>query len=183
MTKVFIGGSRRVTHLDEDVKQRLDSIIEKQLSVLLGDANGADKAVQQYLDNRGYRNVEVFCVAGACRNNVGDWRLRTVTPEHYKKDLDYFASKDREMARAADVGLMIWDAKSAGTLLNVLRLVAQKKNVVIYSVPAKAFVEVRKEADLVRLLSTCSPEVRRRVERQLESEHLHDLRVHQVSLL
>jgi len=182
MTKVFISGSRRVSHLDSQVKARLDSIIERQLLVLVGDANGADKAVQGHLHERGYKNVEVFCVAGACRNNLGGWQIRTVTPAHRKKDLRYFASKDREMAKEANAGLIIWDAKGPGTLVNVLRLVAYKKKVVVYSVRAKRFVEIRKKADLDGLISECSPEVRLKAEKQLESEKLHTSRERQGSL-
>jgi adenine-specific DNA-methyltransferase len=39
------------------------------------------------------------------------------------------------------VGLMIWDGKSIGTLLNVFRLLSQKKEVVVYTVPEKRFQE------------------------------------------
>jgi predicted Rossmann fold nucleotide-binding protein DprA/Smf involved in DNA uptake len=47
MTKVFIGGSRAVSRLSEPVLARLDRrTIAKGLSVVIGGANGADKAVQ-----------------------------------------------------------------------------------------------------------------------------------------
>jgi hypothetical protein len=71
MIKVFIGGSRGIRRLGPEVRKRLDEIIRKQLFVLVGDANGADKAVQNYLHERGYDRVEVFCTGGHCRNNVG----------------------------------------------------------------------------------------------------------------
>jgi hypothetical protein len=48
MKKVFVGGSRKISRLNEQVRKRLDQIIEKQLQVLLGDANGADKADDLY---------------------------------------------------------------------------------------------------------------------------------------
>ena len=73
MTKVFIGGSRKIGRLGPEVRQRLDRIIEKKIQVLIGDANGADKAVQMYLRSRGYYRVQVFCMDGVCRNNVGGW--------------------------------------------------------------------------------------------------------------
>jgi predicted Rossmann fold nucleotide-binding protein DprA/Smf involved in DNA uptake len=71
MTKVFIGGSRRLSKLNKDVKRRLDNIIEKGFTVVVGDANGVDKAVQQYLASKHHENVVVFCMAGQCRNNLG----------------------------------------------------------------------------------------------------------------
>jgi hypothetical protein len=60
VTKVFIGGSRRITRLDGEVLRRLDRIVEKRLPVVIGDANGADKAVQRYLSERKVEKVEVF---------------------------------------------------------------------------------------------------------------------------
>ena len=48
MNKVFIGGSISINTLDENVIARLNGIINKNLTVLIGDAYGADKEVQQY---------------------------------------------------------------------------------------------------------------------------------------
>ena len=79
MNSVFIGGSRRVSNLNPEVRKRLDRIIANRLPVLIGDANGADKAVQHYLKSRHYDQVEVFCVEGSCRNNAGNWPLRKVS--------------------------------------------------------------------------------------------------------
>ena len=56
MSKVFVGGSRRISRLNEQVRRRLERVIEKNLTVLVGDANGADKAVQKYLAERNYEN-------------------------------------------------------------------------------------------------------------------------------
>lgn len=70
MMRVFFGGSRRLSRLDYQVKGRLDEIIRKQLPVIIGDANGADKAVQDYFHQHAYRQVEVFCTEGRCRNNA-----------------------------------------------------------------------------------------------------------------
>ena len=47
-----IGGSRRITRLEAEVRRRLDRIVEKGLPVVIGDANGADRAVQRYLNDR-----------------------------------------------------------------------------------------------------------------------------------
>ena len=57
MTKVFIGGSRQLGRLNPDIRQRLDSIIENSFTILVGDANGIDKAVQKYCAERNYPRV------------------------------------------------------------------------------------------------------------------------------
>ena len=172
MTKVFIGGSRKISRLGGDVRQRLDRIIEKRSPVVIGDANGADKAVQAYLHQQGYGLVEVFCADEAPRNKVGEWPSRPVRPSHPKRDFDYYATKDRQMAREATVGLMLWDGESRGTLLNILRLVAQQKPVVVYVAPEKVFVDVRRVRDFERLAAKLDRTAARRLQEQAFSEGL-----------
>ena len=163
MTKVFIGGSRRVSRLNADVQRRIDRIIEQGFPVFVGDANGADKAVQKYLQSRGYEAVEVFCSGGECRNNVGNWPVRAVGVPQARRDFAYYAAKDERMAQEASIGLMIWDGKSAGTLANAARLLRQDKKVVVYATPAKRFLTLKTEADWERLVSGCARDVREKV--------------------
>ena len=104
MTKVFIGGSRRVSRLNDDVKRRIDRIIEQGFPVIIGDANGTDKAVQQYLQSRGYNAVEVFCSGGECRINLGKWPVRAVDAGQTRRDFGFYAAKDEQMARRLPSG-------------------------------------------------------------------------------
>jgi len=160
--KVFVGGSRCVTSLDPEVRQELDAIIRDGDNVLIGDANGADKAVQRYLHTHGYDRVQVFYVKGTCRNNLGSWPVRSVAPPHRRKDFGYYAAKDEEMADKAARGFMLWDGRSPGTLANVFRLLKQAKRSLVYEVPRKQFIRVENETDWQQLLSRCALEVRRR---------------------
>jgi hypothetical protein len=139
MIKVFIGGSRRVSRLGAPVRARLDKIIEKDLAVIVGDANGADKAVQQYLFSKHYDNVEVFCSGAVCRNNLGHWQTRLIHTNTQNRSRRFYTAKDRAMSDEATYGFMIWDGKSTGTLLNVLRLLRQNKKVVVYQVSEQRF--------------------------------------------
>jgi len=153
MTKVFIGGSRQMTQLEAEVCDRLDRIVARGLPVLIGDAGGADEAVQRYFRGRGFGRVTVFSADDRPRHNVGAWPVRVIQPGRARKDLKSHASKDRAMAAEATVGLMLWDGRSRGTLMNVLRLAAQDKPVVVYVQPRRSFVEVRRRRDLPVLLS------------------------------
>ena len=171
MTKVFIGGSRNTGKLSLEVLRRLDRIVEKQFPVLVGDASGADKAVQQYLHGKGYSLVEVFCAGDECRNNFGGWSVRAIPANGKRKDFSFYATKDRIMAEEASLGLMIWDGKSEGTLLNVFRLFHEQKKVVVYLSESKEFVDLKSEADLERLIAGCTPELRHRLERDVAAEH------------
>jgi hypothetical protein len=78
-------------------------MIRRELTILVGDANGADKAVQTYFAEH-YANVLVFCTAGDCRNNVGNWPARAVGAPHRTRDFAFFTAKDAAMAEEADVG-------------------------------------------------------------------------------
>ena len=55
MTTVFIGGSRAVSRLNATIRERLDDLVDKKCQMFIGDANGADKAVQQYFAARDYQ--------------------------------------------------------------------------------------------------------------------------------
>ena len=169
MKKVFLSGSRRISRLPAEVRPRLDEMIRRKLTILIGDANGADKAIQTYFAEQDYPNVLVFCTAGDCRNNVGDWPVRAVVAPHRARDFAFFTAKDAAMAEEADVGLALWDGQSSGTIVNVARLVARSKPAVVYVVPKKAFSTLKTPDDLATLLSLADADTRSRAE-----EYIHD---------
>ena len=78
MTTVFLSGSRKISRLNDMVLSRVQDMLDQSNYVVIGDANGADKALQRYLADQHYRNVLVFYVGRVCRNNVGDWDMREV---------------------------------------------------------------------------------------------------------
>jgi hypothetical protein len=175
MKKVFIGGSRRISKLSADVRRRIDRAIERQSCVLVGDANGADKAVQAYLNERAYPNVVVFCTGGQCRNNLAGWQVKAVTPPHGVRDFEFFTAKDAAMARDADAALMLWDGKSSGTVVNVARMIAAGKPAVVYVGPERRFRTLRTSSDLESLLALCPPDAKRRIDRHI-AEHAAEYR-------
>jgi len=127
MTKIFIGGSRKVTRLNEIIRKRISNIIDQNLTIYVGDANGADKAVQTFLSEKEYKNVSVFCSDMKCRNNVGKWKTVNIEVASELRGIKFYMAKDYEMAKLADYGFMLWDGKSAGTLNNVLNLLKLDK--------------------------------------------------------
>ncbi len=172
MTKVFIAGSRQLSRLNADVKRRIDTMIEKGFTILVGDANGADKAVQRYLAEKGYRNVVVHCMARNCRNNVGAWPAREIVAPPGARGFAYYSTKDQAMVDDAAYGLMLWDGESKGTLNSVINMIRQDKPVVVYLAPKKAFHNLRSADDVVELLSNCDRASVERFERELEIEHV-----------
>jgi probable addiction module antidote protein len=159
MNTVFIGGSRHVSRLPSEVKKRLENVIASGHQVIVGDANGADKAVQKHFMDAHYEKVTVYCSGDTPRNNLGSWRIRNVDAPKNAKGFQFYAAKDREMARTADFGLMIWDGKSPGTVLNVLRLVRAGKISVLFNVPEKATVNIKSTGQWETFLAQCTTQL------------------------
>lgn len=151
---VFIGGSRAVSKLNAVIRERLDDLIKRGCTIFIGDANGADKAVQQYLAKRDYANVVVFCME-ECRNNIGSWPTRSIEPPTDRRNFRYYAAKDIIMSKEAQCGVMLWDAKSKGTLQNMLNLIGAGKRTLVYFAPTKDFHLLANEQDLQGLLAHC----------------------------
>jgi len=170
MTKVFIAGSRRLSRLNAEAMRRIDTMIEKGFTILVGDANGADKAVQRYLADKGYGNVIVYCMYGNCRNNLGSWRTREIAPPPGARGFAYYATKDQAMVDAADYGLMLWDGESKGTLDSVINMIRRNKPVVVYLAPKRIFRNLRSPSDVTELLSHCGRATVQRFERELGIE-------------
>jgi hypothetical protein len=166
MTTIFIGGSREVTRLPRDVQPRIDEIIRKDHHVILGDANGADKAVQEYLANQQFKNVTVFCSGDAPRNNMGRWQIHPVPADSKAKGYEFFAAKDREMARRAEFGFMIWDGQSPGTFLNVVRLLHEGKIAVLYNSPQRKAINLKTADQLRNFYCECPQSVRKNIEKR-----------------
>ncbi len=155
MNTVFIGGSRDVSRLNDVVCARLQAILDSGLGVFLGDANGADKAAQRWFAERGFQKITVFHSGSSPRNNLGNWKTRTIIPKSKKKDFFYHTAKDLAMAEEADYGFMLWDGVSKGTLNNILNLLERGKKVVVYFSPAKECLTLRQMSDVILLLEHC----------------------------
>lgn len=158
MSNVFFGGSRNLGNLNPTLKTRLKNVITNKHTVLIGDANGVDKVVQSFFAEEGYRNVVVYCMNGVCRNNVGNWQIKSIASGGKKKDFAYYVMKDVQLSLDADYGFMIWDGESKGTLNNVLNLVHQGKSTLVYYAPSCEFIQVKTTDDVVSLVANCLPE-------------------------
>jgi UDP-N-acetylmuramate-alanine ligase len=172
MTKVFIGGSRRLSKLNKKVTQTLDRLAEKGFTVLIGDANGADKAVQNYLMNKKYSNVIIYCMQNGCRNNIGHWQTKSVEISTKSNGFQFYSTKDLKMAKDTDYGFMLWDSKSKGTLNNIVNLLKEYKQVVVYFSPSKALYTINTFSDLSKLLEKCDKNSLSKFEKDLNISQL-----------
>ena len=167
MTTVFIAGSIKIKHLDRKFKERIDKIITSGFDVIVGDADGADTAIQSYLYERGSNKTTVYCSGPRPRNNVGKWPTHSVSSNLSPGSRAYFTAKDVAMAEAADYGLMMWDAASTGTLSNVIELISRKKKSAVFVNKSKEFVTVGDASHLQALVMRMSESARHKADDKL----------------
>ena len=168
MTKVFFSGSRTLTRLNQAIRDQVDNIVAGGITILIGDANGADKSMQSYLAKKGYDKVTVFCTGAECRNNIGRWETRHVNPGlEARKDFHYYARKDKKMSEEATYGFVVWDGKSKGTLNNIINLLKQNKKVLVYFSPSTELRRLNTRQDLASLLADGGGETLEQLEQQL----------------
>jgi len=130
--RIVLGGSRHLEFIPNEIADRLLGWMENSSDFLVGDAPGTDRAFQVFLDSKRYPAVCVYTSFDQARNNLGSWNVEIVKSGLKSKTSAVHAFKDRKMSQLADLGLMIWDCKSAGTLSNVIDLVSQRKNCFVW---------------------------------------------------
>lgn len=170
MAMIFLGGSRDIFELPVPVIERIGAIVAAEHGVLIGDASGADAEMQSLLAGYNYEHVGVFYAEAEPRNNLGDWAAYPVPPPDGADGFAANAGKDREMARRADFGLMVWDGASPGTCLNVLRLAVTGSPCVVYDTMRGIAATVHNTADWCAMLRHASADVRREVEARMTTD-------------
>lgn len=153
--KVFIAGARSITTVDSFVIHKLRSICDKHFDVLIGDCYGVDTAVQSFFANCAYPQVTVYASNGKPRNNVGRWITKDVQVTSSARGFEFFRQKDIAMANDADIGFMIWDGESRGTLHNIITLAEQKKTVLVYIPKRQTPLAIRSLDEAEKLVPLC----------------------------
>ncbi|WP_113503700.1 hypothetical protein [Rhizobium sp. SYY.PMSO] len=173
MAMIFVGGSRDIFELPEPAIARIGAMIAAEHGVLVGDAPGADAEAQSLLAGYGYEHVGVFHAGSEPRNNLGDWAAYHWPVPGGAQGYAFHAEKDREMARRADYGLMIWDGVSPGTCLNMLRLAAVGAPCVVYDTMRSMNLTLRSLPDWHEMLRSAGRDVLRQVDaRMTEDERI-----------
>jgi len=167
MTTVFLSGSRKISRINDKIRNRLRKIVDNRFPVVLGDANGADKALQNYLAELQYQNVTVYCSGRNYRNNIGEWEVHHISVDPSLKGRKFYMAKDRKMAEIADFGFVLWDGKSSGSIANVVELLKRNKKSLIYFSPEKQFYSVSNIDELRQLLDRCDIEARKDISKKI----------------
>lgn len=144
--RVFVSGSSKTQDkesgyyrrkLPKAVRAELDIKMKNGDTILVGDAPGIDRQVQDYLKKKRYKNVEVFSPGyKGPRYNADEkhWLNRRIdVPWAEEGSAEWLAGKDKVMSEIADEGIaVILDNGAAATRKNVGRLFLEGKDVSVY---------------------------------------------------
>ena len=170
MAMIFLGGSRDIFELPVPAIERIGAIVAAEHGVLIGDAPGADAEMQSLLAGYNYEHVGVFHAAVEPRNNLGDWAAYHIPPPEGAQGFAVHAEKDREMARRADFGLMVWDGASPGTCLNILRLAVIGSPCVVYDTMRGRMAAIHNVMDWQALVRHAGTDVRHALEARMAAD-------------
>jgi len=111
-TKLLLMGSKafRAERLPVEVALRIDEGIARSMTILVGEAPGACRLYQDYLQSKEYRNVLVGH-AKSMRYNAGNWKIM-----QYGVDLK---ERERRMIEDCDSAIIIWIDNSGVIAENV----------------------------------------------------------------
>jgi hypothetical protein len=142
--KVFISGSISIKSLDEDELGALEQVIEGNRDILIGDAYGVDKAVQQILAVQNYQSVTVYFSGEKPRNNIGNWQTKQIPNPENLTGRSRYQLKDKAMADDCDSAIIFWDGKAKA--LNSIWIIWKKsENIVLFGNPVVCHVSIWKK--------------------------------------
>ena len=146
---VFVSGSSKTTdpnseyyrkELPNEVINKLDDYIKKKNNIIVGDAPGIDTQVQEYLNNKNYKNVSVYTTSKQPRYLANKkWKIHII--DTYGLDpnsKEGLRMKDIAMTNDAKKGfaVILENGGAGATRNNVQRLIDQNKNVKVFMLTA-----------------------------------------------
>lgn len=140
---VFVSGSSKTQskdsgyyrkRLNKELRKQLDLYIEENANIIVGDAPGIDRQVQNYLNKKVYRNVEIFGPGKQVRYSANkNWKTNPIDSDYDIGSPEWLAVKDIKMSELATEGLaVILDEGAKATRNNISRMQTAGKPVKVY---------------------------------------------------
>lgn len=123
---IVVFGSISITTLPQNMKEFLLQKCNKDFTFFIGDANGADTVIQQYLDDI-MANTVVHYIGNKPRNYANGFNF-----SQFKVDGTSFIQKDIHMCKWTKEGCGLWDMKSKGSKRNIDQLKFQNKDITLF---------------------------------------------------
>jgi len=148
--KVFISGSISIKKLPNKVKESILKIIDKNLEILVGDANGIDSLIQDFCKEKQYFNVTVYTIELLPRYKADEKFniIKVNVSNDIKKDRQRQQEKDKQMTLDSDYSLIVWDGKSKGSYSNIIRAIDNNQKAKVYLIEINDFLsqdKIKKE--------------------------------------
>jgi hypothetical protein len=146
MSKVFISGSIAIKKLPLEVIGSIKKIIDNNFEILVGDADGIDKLIQDYCLSENYTNLTVFSISAIPRYKASNqFSFKHIFPDkNIKSERERQQEKDKAMTYDSEFTFVIWDGKSQGSYANIIRALEDNKKIKIYNNSSQSFLEQSK---------------------------------------
>ena len=134
VNSVFISGSIAIKKLPSRVKESIQTMIDKKMTILVGDAPGIDTLVQDLCSKQEYINVIVYTITSSSRYKANkNFQEKSIfVDQEIKKERERQTYKDKAMSEDSTFSLVIWDGSSKGSYANTLRALESHKKVKVY---------------------------------------------------
>lgn len=150
---LFISGSSKTQNkespyylkkLPKEIRSEINSAMKDNKKIIVGDAPGIDRQVQDYLKKKHYKNVEVYGPSSIRYSANKKWKTNPVNSDEFNKGSDeWLRKKDILMTKVSTEGLavILENGGSSATRDNVYRLIEQNKNVTIYELKSNKKIQ------------------------------------------
>lgn len=144
--KVFISGSISIKKLPQEVIDSIEKIIENNIHILVGDADGIDSLIQNFCLSKNYTNLTVYSISAIPRYKASnEFNFKHIFPDpKIKKERARQQEKDKAMTLESEFSFVVWDTKSKGSYINIIRALENNKKIKIYNNVNKSFFEQSK---------------------------------------
>ena len=141
---VFISGSSKTQdetsefyrkELPEGIRKKVDSYVSSKKNILVGDAPGIDRQIQDYLNDKKYKRVRVYSPGKKARYIANPkWKNVTVdVPGAEEGSKDWLAGKDKAMRRDSSEGLAVVIPNGASaTRRNIYDFIEKNKDISVF---------------------------------------------------
>lgn len=140
---VFVSGSSKTQFEDSryyrkslprPITDKLEEFINNKSRIVVGDAPGIDRQVQDFLKKKNYSNVVIYGPDSIRYLASSKWKTKPIDSSEFEKGSpSWLAKKDIAMERASTKGLaVILDEGSQATRNNIKRLIDDNKSVDIF---------------------------------------------------
>lgn len=143
MSTVFISGSIAIKSLPNDIKDSLKRIIDQNIHIFVGDADGIDFKIQEYCKSQNYYNVTIYSIYRTPRRIVSNhFETKYIDVQtDIKSERKRQQEKDKAMSLDSDYSFVIWDCKSKGSYSNILRAIDNNKKIRVFLTTDNIFIK------------------------------------------